>query len=266
MARGSSGETPAPAPDGEAPLIAAVARVQSLVAEQGPPELAYQAAVEGAVSLLTGDSGALRFVDRDDPAWMVAVASQPPAGPGERWRRRSPITEGVSGQAIATKEIVTLEGQARAKARSRIAPAGTHAIMGVPIHERGQVVGALVVGSQADGRRWTQRDRDVLSTYAAHVEVALAVARASHGALQAFTDSLTGLANRARLLDRLDHRVAHAHRSGHPVTVLFVDLDRFKIINDSLGHTAGDQLLIAVAERLERCLRETDVCARLGGD
>ena len=266
MARGSSGAGNASAPEWEAPLIAAVSRVQSLVSEQGPPELTYQAVIDGAVSLLAGSSGALRFVDRDDPAWMVAVASQPPPRAGERWRQRSPIREGVSGRAIATGTMVVVQGEREARAESRMAPDGTQAIIGVPIRERGEVVGALVVGSQAPGRCWTQRDRDLFRTYAAHVEVALAVARASHGALQAFTDSLTGLGNRTLLLDRLDHRLAHAHRSGRPVTVLFIDLDRFKLVNDSLGHIVGDQLLIAVAERLERCVREGDLCARLGGD
>ena len=79
-------------------------------------------------------------------------------------------------------------------------------------------------------------------------------------------DSLTGLANRQRLRERLDHALAHAQRSGGEVAVLFLDLDRFKSINDSLGHDAGDAVLKTVAERLKVCVRRTDTIARLGGD
>ncbi|MFZ4555284.1 MAG: EAL domain-containing protein [Pseudanabaena sp.] len=90
----------------------------------------------------------------------------------------------------------------------------------------------------------------------------------------AFHDSLTGLPNRSLFLDRLSHALQLYQRRSHLNTntfpeqfaVLFLDLDRFKIINDSLGHLAGDQLLMTVAERLVNCLRSGDTVARLGGD
>ncbi len=83
----------------------------------------------------------------------------------------------------------------------------------------------------------------------------------------AFHDRLTGLPNRALLLDRVQKLVRGAERANdRPFSILFLDLDRFKVVNDSLGHMVGDQLLVAVAQRLQRCLRPGDTVARLGGD
>ena len=83
----------------------------------------------------------------------------------------------------------------------------------------------------------------------------------------AFHDSLTKLPNRALFLDHLKLAVNHVRRrKGYLFAVLFIDLDRFKVINDSLGHMVGDQFLITVARRLETCLRDGDTIARLGGD
>jgi diguanylate cyclase (GGDEF)-like protein len=79
-------------------------------------------------------------------------------------------------------------------------------------------------------------------------------------------DALTGLANRTLLEDRLGQAVCYAQRYGRRVTVIFIDLDNFKLINDSLGHGAGDKLLKLVAERMARSVRQTDTVVRLGGD
>ncbi|MGZ8614364.1 MAG: putative bifunctional diguanylate cyclase/phosphodiesterase [Actinomycetota bacterium] len=83
---------------------------------------------------------------------------------------------------------------------------------------------------------------------------------------QAFHDSVTSLANRALFHDRVSHALERQSREHEPISVLFMDLDDFKTINDSLGHAAGDQLLHEVGERLKGCLRTADTAARLGGD
>jgi diguanylate cyclase (GGDEF)-like protein/PAS domain S-box-containing protein len=83
---------------------------------------------------------------------------------------------------------------------------------------------------------------------------------------QATHDSLTGLANRNLLHDRLNQAIAQAQRSDSGVWVIFVDLDRFKVVNDSLGHKAGDSFLTTISERLQSAVRDADTVARLGGD
>lgn len=83
---------------------------------------------------------------------------------------------------------------------------------------------------------------------------------------QAFHDALTGLANQSLFRDRVDHALTRIERTGGAVAVLFIDLDDFKTVNDSLGHLVGDELLVAMSERLLTCLRSNDTAARLGGD
>jgi diguanylate cyclase (GGDEF)-like protein/PAS domain S-box-containing protein len=82
----------------------------------------------------------------------------------------------------------------------------------------------------------------------------------------AFHDALTGLPNRALFYDRLNHGLARAKRSGGMLVAMLLDLDRFKYINDSLGHDAGDLLLKTISQRLKECVRDMDTVARLGGD
>jgi len=83
---------------------------------------------------------------------------------------------------------------------------------------------------------------------------------------QARYDSLTGLPNRFLLIERLKRDISHSLRRGTRTAVIYIDLDRFKQVNDSLGHAAGDQLLQEAADRLQHCVRESDTLARVGGD
>ena len=83
---------------------------------------------------------------------------------------------------------------------------------------------------------------------------------------QAYHDALTGLPNRAYFAERLGEAISLAARHGHACALMFIDLDRFKIVNDSLGHQAGDALLKLISERIQACLRNSDLLFRMGGD
>ncbi|MGB3266576.1 MAG: EAL domain-containing protein [Microcoleus sp.] len=119
-----------------------------------------------------------------------------------------------------------------------------------------------------NGRAVRDQEGDNLLYYEGTVEDItlrkIAEEKLLHDALH---DTLTGLPNRALFLDRLGHAIELSKRRPEVLfAVLFIDLDRFKVVNDSLGHLVGDRLLIAIAQRLETCLRTGDTVARLGGD
>jgi diguanylate cyclase len=111
-----------------------------------------------------------------------------------------------------------------------------------------------------------KHQRDFSGTYvvARDITERLAAQKLIH--YQAYHDLLTGLPNRALFMDRLGNAINSAKRKQDKLAVLFLDLDRFKLINDTLGHDVGDELLKSVATSLKRCLRESDTLARLGGD
>src|SRR3954464_3154679 len=199
---------------------------------------------------------------------MVLAAASGVPGDMMEAMRRGPVGEGVGGQAIAENRLVVEEsytdwdGGLRAY-RDR----GLQAAMAAPVHENGVPVGSLTLASFRPGRHYSQTEQDELFAFAEHASLALTDARNFEDAMhQAFHDSLTGLPNRALFLDRLELARARSRRAGSPIAVLFMDLDSFKNVNDSLGHAAGDELLVLVAGRLRRWLRPSDTAARFGGD
>jgi len=136
----------------------------------------------------------------------------------------------------------------------------------LPIIWKDRLVGVVCLGYPAPAVLG-EEDIAHIRDYADRVGVALSTA-AREGQLyqQARTDFLTGLPNRFHFLDRLKQDISQAQRGAGKLAVLFVDLDRFKSINDSLGHAAGDELLRETAARIRQCVREGDTVARLGGD
>ena len=126
------------------------------------------------------------------------------------------------------------------------------------------MVGVIELGG--DVKRPDPAALEMLTGVGAQVSQFLTRRRAEEQlAHQALHDALTGLPNRTLLLDRIAHANERAIRNGTSIAVLFLDIDRFKNVNDSLGHQAGDELLVAFAERLSGIVRETDTVTRLSG-
>ncbi|GAA3546354.1 GGDEF domain-containing protein [Zobellella aerophila] len=139
--------------------------------------------------------------------------------------------------------------------------------LGVPLQSRNGTIGALIVQSYADNARYTEKDRELLQFVSRQVADAIErkqmMARLQHIALY---DQLTHLPNRTLFHDRMQLALAKARRHQGQLALLYLDLDKFKEVNDTLGHGTGDVLLDKVARRLELCVRECDTLARLGGD
>jgi diguanylate cyclase (GGDEF)-like protein len=238
-------------------------RIEQTISHRARLQEVLDAIVEGAAALLSDEIVVLRLLDANDPSWTITAASR--GVELADGTRRMPATRGLSGQAMAGARLVVLSPDGEPLLPD-IAGEGARAAVAVPVHEHGTVVGALVVASRDAERRYDQAEREMLTAFAEHASLALAAAKTVDTMRQAFTDPLTGLANRALFLDRLEHTLHRAERSDDEATVLFLDLDRFKLVNDSYGHVVGDELLIAVARRLQGCLRQAETAARLGGD
>jgi diguanylate cyclase (GGDEF)-like protein len=144
--------------------------------------------------------------------------------------------------------------------------AGAHRCLVLPVIAKTRITALFVVGFQ-DARVIDARQMHLARDFTDRLAVALTSAEREQALFQqAHYDGLTQLPNRLLFKDRLEQELAHARRDSTQVAVLFVDLDRFKDINDSLGHSAGDEVLKLAASRLSRELRSVDTIARLGGD
>lgn len=200
-------------------------------------------------------------------------------GPGDRVEVMRPIdfdpAEDLWRPVIVGRQPILVAGQSEG---GYLASRGVRQAVAAPLQGGDRVAGVLVVADRfGDVSTFGQDDVKLLETLANHVSVALENGRLGDSLSQltrlkeelrhqAFHDQLTGLPNRTLFTERVAYALERQDRAKQSLAVLFLDLDDFKTINDSLGHPAGDQVLTTVAERVRRCIRPSDTVARLGGD
>lgn len=254
--------------DRRATLLTSVANAARTVTSLEPSEV-LEAVTESALGL-GFDMAEICLADEGEQALVPVVQRgwpehHPPAS--QSW------DDGVAGRAFRTAEtVVVSDYQTWQHALPLHVETGiARSAAAAPVRIGGEVTAVLTVANHAP-RDLTSYERECLELLATQAGVALRNAqvhaeRRVHQLeleYQATHDPLTKLANRSSFMSHLERRLVD--RSEHPVTVMFIDLDGFKRVNDSLGHSAGDTLLVAVADRLRTAVRPGDVIARHGGD
>lgn len=173
-----------------------------------------------------------------------------------------PVEGAALDQAVPPGSSVTAPAEVGVTA---LVPAGTELV--VPLDAGGERLALLLLGPRINGKPYGRPERELASTLALAAGIALQNAELVerlHSA--ATTDGLTGLLNRRAVEERLEAEISRSVRHHVRTTIALIDLDRFKVINDSLGHAAGDRYLVHVGDLLRHHIRALDVAARLGGD
>jgi len=203
----------------------------------------------------------------DDDALVVAVVD----GEDEEAFRalRIDLGEGLTGKAALERRPI-VSNDAHLDPAAGIVP-GTEqtpeAVACMPLVARDRLLGVLTIYRQGFARAFANEEIDLVEDFAAVAALALDNARTRCELERlATTDELTGVANRRQFLLQLERELASAIRYRSPLSLLLLDLDNFKAINDTFGHSAGDEVLQLVARSLGDCLRAPDLVARLGGD
>jgi diguanylate cyclase (GGDEF)-like protein len=219
-----------------------------------------------ATALLGTPHGYVYLAEPDGETLVVSHCS----GLFEGWvGHRMPVTEGLGGQVFRTGEPLSIVDYDAYADRSPSLPKGAYgSVLGVPLVSGGTTIGVIGLASGTLDRAFGPRETHALVRFAQLASIALDNSRlfdaAQRGALH---DPTTGLPNRELLTDRIAHALASSHSDGaDPIAVILLELDRFKVINESVGHAVGDRLRVAVAQRLLTCLRPSDTVARFGGD
>src|SRR5258706_4257972 len=247
---------------------------QRLIAEFGQQAFAstdVEDVIKRAVELvsvsLSADYCTVLELDGDGKHLLMKAASGWP----EEWKSRPAVPIRAGGRlehVLTTREPLIIEDLPTDErfAESPLLKLGVRSGIQVPIFGTAGTFGILSAHARAE-RCFDQDDASFLQSVANILAVAIE-RKSAQDRLERLAqfDLLTGLPNRHLFHDRLLKTMAHARRSGEPMAVLFIDLDRFKLVNDTQGHSAGDKLLQEAAGRLLQCVRGGDTVGRFGGD
>jgi diguanylate cyclase (GGDEF)-like protein len=235
-------------------LLEHLSGIQRAIARRASLPRVLDMITAGAHEMLGGDGVVLWLLDSDEPDMLVMTSEIGLPNPVARRLSRATVAEaGTVGQAVVEDKLLTATEPGEAG-------------MAVPVHDSGTVVGALAVTAHGNDRRYEKRDRDILHAFAEHTSLAITDAKTFQALNKAHHDQVTGLVSRSPFMEQLQRGLSIAGRAGDRLGLLFVDLDGFKLVNDSLGHAAGDAVLAEVGARLRACVRGMDTVARLGGD
>lgn len=184
--------------------------------------------------------------------------------------REDPTAEALASEIAGTGQALLLSPCNREQLPlhlHRLVNAESLCWLGVPLNTRHGTIGALMIKSHVGGAPYTAKDQELLQ-FVSNQAAAAIERKQMHERLQRMAqyDQLTRLPNRMLLQERLLGALTRAEASQGLLAVLYLDLDKFKLVNDTFGHAAGDQLLQEVAARLSQCVRESDTVARIGGD
>jgi diguanylate cyclase (GGDEF)-like protein len=241
-------------------VLEQLARVQRAIAGRAAVSDVADEVTNSALSLIGSDFATLHLV-KGDELGVVSVSATTRENQAVSWARR--LSAAIADDVHRRGALVRTDEPAHSVAvPAELDTDGAGAAMGAPVRENGRVVGSLVVVSVRPGHTFAPMQEQSLLTFADQVSVALSDAKTLAAAQQAFHDPVTGLPNRIQLLEHLERALGQRRQ----VNVFFIDLDRFKSVNDTLGHAAGDELLRQVGRRLRQVVREDDCVARMGGD
>lgn len=244
-------------------ILSVLAKITKAIGASGGLDEMFRAVTRETMRLFPADI--CSFMLLDEPRGELVVQESHGLSRWEAESIRFKLGDGIAGWVAKNAKPARVADVSKDK-RFRTVPGQRSRIVSllcVPLVTRGKVFGVVTLTHREKKGAFTQAHEDLLTLLAGHISLNMENYRLSQ--LSA-TDSLTGLYNHAHILKRLEEEVAAARRYHESVTVLMMDIDHFKTVNDTYGHPAGDKVLLGLADLIRRNIRESDIAGRYGGE